>query len=607
MPMQSRYAWKANSRRISRRLLLKVGAVPIVGLSAGSALGVLRSQAGRYALPGTFIGSVDISGLSQAEAAALVQTQWQDYIHNPVVLGHDEATWQPSANDIGIIVDIEEALRKIYATERRRMWLWFLSFNSPNQVSMPVYLDPLVALQFLNAIAEHIDRPPVNYLLERQADNVSVQPGSDGKWLDREATLRLMKLPEDPPLRQQIELPVLTLVPPITLQEAEEVKSIFERLVLHGLRFELAGDAWQVPGSTLASWLNILQGPEQGRLELKGAPEMLQGWLNQVSTEATRPAKNARLSVLNGDVTLAAPAEMGYETNTDSLIATAQAAIQQGVTALYLPAEVREPIYTAANMHDWGFDNVIAEGTSLFAGSPPERVHNIALAARDLHGFVVPPGEMFSFLQTLGPITREDGYQSSLVILGDQTVPGVGGGVCQVSTTMFRAAFWAGLPIEERNQHSYRVSYYERDGSPPGFDAAVYDPGVDLKFVNDSEHPILIQTHVDEEEMTLKFVMHGRSTKRWVRMLPAIAKNWVEHGPPLPDKIDPELPLGERLQIEWAADGVETEIHREVVEDGNSRFDHFKSRYRPWQERWVLGTRIVPPDQQLPQLPQQPG
>ena len=245
-------------------------------------------------------------------------------------------------------------------------------------------------------------------------------------------------------------------------------------------------------------------------------------------------------------------------------------------------------------MRDWGFENLLAEGASLFANSPPERAHNIALAAHKLHGFVIPPGETFSFLETLGPITRDDGYQSSLVIFGDQTVPGVGGGVCQVSTTMFRAAFWAGLPITERNQHSYRVGYYERDGSPPGFDAAVYDPGVDLKFVNDSEHPILIQTHVDEAAMTLKFALHGRSIGRWVRMLPAVATNWVKHGPPLPDKLDPDLPMGQRLQVEWAVDGVYTEIQREVVQDGNSRFDQFKSRYRPWQERWVVGTKVVP-------------
>ena len=334
-----------------------------------------------------------------------------------------------------------------------------------------------------------------------------------------------------------------------------------------------------------------------------GDPEMLREWLDQVAVEATRPALNARFTVRDKIVHLAVPAEQGYQTDSDVLLATAQAAIEQGITALYLPAEVQEPTYTAQNMHNWGFENVIAEGTSLFAGSPPERAHNIAHAASKLHGYVISPGEMFSFLSVLGPITREDGYQSSLIIFGDQTVPGVGGGVCQVSTTMFRAAFWAGLPIMERNQHSYRVGYYERDGSPPGFDAAVYDPGVDLKFVNDSEHPILIQTHVDEKSMELKFVFHGQDINRWVRMLPAVAKNWVEHGPPLPDKEDPELPLGERLQVEWAVDGVDAEIHREIVIDGKSQFDRFRSRYRPWRERWLVGTKIVPPEEQIGSAP----
>ena len=594
MPMQSRYAWKASTRRVSRRLIVKAAAVPLAGLVGGSAYGVVRSQGGRYALPGTFVGSVDISGLSVAEANTRLDSQWRDYIRNPVVFGHDESTWAPSAAEIGIIVDLEGALRAAYASERRRMWLWFLGLSSRNQVDLPVRLDPLVALNFLNAIAVQIDRPPVNSLLERQANQVRVLAGSEGKWLDREATLRMLTLPSDPPFRQVIDLPVDTLVPPITLQKAEETKSIFERLVAQGLRFELAGDSWQVPGDSLTSWLQIYQDPDQGRLEVMGDTKMLQDWLGQVAVEAARPPKNARFTVTDDDVTLAAPAAVGYQTDGEILFATAQAAIQQGVTALYLPANVEEPVYTVHNMRDWGFENLLAEGASLFANSPPERAHNIALAAHKLHGFVIPPGETFSFLETLGPITRDDGYQSSLVIFGDQTVPGVGGGVCQVSTTMFRAAFWAGLPITERNQHSYRVGYYERDGSPPGFDAAVYDPGVDLKFVNDSEHPILIQTHVDEAAMTLKFALHGRSIGRWVRMLPAVATNWVKHGPPLPDKLDPDLPMGQRLQVEWAVDGVYTEIQREVVQDGNSRFDQFKSRYRPWQERWVVGTKVVP-------------
>ena len=607
MPMQSRYAWKASSRSISRRLVLKVAAVPVVGMVTGSAYGVIRSQLGRYALPGTFIGSVDISGLSVDEASAQVEAQWQDYLRNPVVFGHEEATWAPSATEIGLIVQINKAIRTAFALERRRMWLWFLGLSSRNQVDLPIFLDSTVALGFLGAVANHIDRPPINSLLERQADRVRVVPGAEGKRLDREATLGLMKLPTDPPQLQVIELPVVSLTPPITLQMAERTKSVFEKLVTQGLRFELDGDGWEVPGSMLKSWIQIYQDPEQGRLAIMGEQEMLQNWLARVAVEATRPPLNARFTVREKSVHLDVPAKQGYQTDSDVLIATAQAAIEQGVTALYLPAEVREPVYTADNMHNWGFEEVIAEGTSLFAGSPPERAHNIALAASKLHGYVIPPGETFSFLSVLGPITRGGGYQSSLIIFGDQTVPGVGGGVCQVSTTMFRAAFWAGLPITERNQHSYRVGYYERDGSPPGFDAAVYDPGVDLKFVNDSEHPILIQTHVDKEAMELKFVFHGRSPDRWVRMLPAVAKNWVKHGPPLPDKVDPDLPLGERLQVEWAVDGVDAEIHREIVVAGDSQYDQFRSRYRPWRERWLVGTKTVPPGEQPDSAPQLPG
>ncbi len=599
MSMRSRYAWKTRSHRIPRRLLLKVAAVPVAGVVGGSAFGVLRSQAARYALPGTFIGSVDISGLSMAEANALVSAQWQDYLHNPVVFGYEENTWTPTANDIGLIVEIEGAIRDAFARERRRMWYWFLGLSSRNHIELPILLNSTVALNFLNAIAEQIDRPPMSSTLDRQADQVRVVPGADGKRLDREATLGLMKLPSDPPQRQTVNLPVLTLVPPITLQMAEETKSVFDKLVAQGLRFELAGDGWEVPGNALTSWLQIHQDPEERRLAVMGDPDMLRDWLDQVAVEATRPPQNARFTVRDEEVHLTVPAEQGYQTDSDVLLATAQAAIEQGITALYLPAEVQEPAYTAQNMHNWGFENVIAEGVSLFAGSPPERAHNIAHAASKLHGYVIPPGETFSFLSVLGPITREDGYQSSLIIFGDQTVPGVGGGVCQVSTTMFRAAFWAGLPITERNQHSYRVGYYERDGSPPGFDAAVYDPGVDLKFVNDSEHPILIQTHVDEKTMELKFVFHGQSINRWVRMLPAVAKNWVEHGPPLPDKEDPDLPLGERLQIEWAVDGVYAEIHREVVIEGKPHLDQFRSRYRPNREGWLVGTKIVPPEEQI--------
>jgi vancomycin resistance protein YoaR len=169
-------------------------------------------------------------------------------------------------------------------------------------------------------------------------------------------------------------------------------------------------------------------------------------------------------------------------------------------------------------------------------------------------------------------------------------VPGIGGGVCQVSTTAFRAAFYAGLPIVERHQHTYRVSYYEQDGSPTGFDAAVYSPGVDLKFRNDTEGAILIQTSVDTASSTLTFRFFGTPNAREVK-LAASKANEVKAGPRLPDGTDPKLPQGQRKQVEWASDGADATIRRTITEDGQVvGNDSFFSRYTPWREKWVVGT-----------------
>lgn len=248
------------------------------------------------------------------------------------------------------------------------------------------------------------------------------------------------------------------------------------------------------------------------------------------------------------------------------------------------------PVEFDAAVVERRFKNVIAEGTSEFTGSPDARVHNIVTAASNIHGYVIQPGETFSFLKALGPITRQAGFQTSLIIWGDKTIWGIGGGVCQVSTTVFRAAFWAGLPIPERHQHTYRVKYYELDGSPPGFDATIYSPWFDLKFVNDTEHPILIQALVDEQAMKLTITLSGRELNRTVEMLPAIEKNVEPPGPPLPDLPDGSLPRGVRLQVEWAVDGVETGILRQVVQGESTRIDEFWSEFTPWRERWAVGT-----------------
>ncbi len=158
------------------------------------------------------------------------------------------------------------------------------------------------------------------------------------------------------------------------------------------------------------------------------------------------------------------------------------------------------------------FKDLLGKGESNFAGSPPNRIHNIKTAIKKFHGLILKPEEEFSFTTLLGPVDEESGYKEELVIKQNKTIPEFGGGVCQVSTTMFRAALNAGFKITERHNHAYPVQYY----SPQGTDATVYIPSPDLRFINDSPDFVLIQAKI--EKTILTFELWGKSDGRQVEI-----------------------------------------------------------------------------------------
>jgi len=229
---------------------------------------------------------------------------------------------------------------------------------------------------------------------------------------------------------------------------------------------------------------------------------------------------------------------------------------------------------------------LISEGQSGFWGSKAARVQNIRVATSRFNGVVAPAGEVFSFVGSLGPVNVANGYSESLVIYGDRTLLGPGGGVCQVSTTFFRAAFWGGFPIIERHPHSYRIAYYE---PPLGLDAAVFSPVVDVKFLNDTDTPILILTECDEANAKLYFRFYGKPTGRQVTLEGPITSNPVPAGEPIYEQ-DPTLAPGERVQVETAHDGLDVTLYR-VVKQGDTILskDKFFSRYMPWPARYLVG------------------
>lgn len=256
----------------------------------------------------------------------------------------------------------------------------------------------------------------------------------------------------------------------------------------------------------------------------------------------------------------------------------------------HVPIKVVEPKITTEKVNSLGIKELIGTGTSLYAGSIESRMYNVTLAASRMNGVLVAPGETFSFVKTIGDVSSFTGYKQAYIIENGKTVLGDGGGVCQVSTTLFRAALNAGLPITERHAHAYRVHYYEED-SGPGLDATVYVPSVDFKFKNDTNHYILVQSVVEPSEPRLTFYFYGTKDGREI----TISEPIITSQTPAPEPLyqdDPTLPKGTVKQIDFAAAGAKTYFTRQVVKSGKTIIDEkFVSNFRPWQAVFLRGTK----------------
>lgn len=225
-----------------------------------------------------------------------------------------------------------------------------------------------------------------------------------------------------------------------------------------------------------------------------------------------------------GEIEFTGVAQLGREIDQENLRKQIELALATKELEVAIPFEIIPATPLAdVNLKKQGFQELIASAETNYAGSPPNRQHNIKIGAEKFNGFILEPNTEFSFLAELGPITTQAGYRSELIIKQNKIIPELGGGICQVSTTIFRAALAAGLPITSQKPHSLKVSYYY----PPGLDSTIYPGIVDLKFVNDTGYPILFQLAVladerlrvnffglttDDREVTLKgpFYLNGQ-------------------------------------------------------------------------------------------------
>ena len=236
-----------------------------------------------------------------------------------------------------------------------------------------------------------------------------------------------------------------------------------------------------------------------------------------------------------------------------------------------------------------GITELVVQKTTYFYGSTAARRQNVQVASSNFHGLVIPPGGIFSFNEWLGDVSVEEGYEEALIIVGNQTITGVGGGVCQVATTAFQTAFYGGYPIMERVEHAYRVGYYE-EGEGPGLDATVYSPIVDFRFKNDTPYYLLIETYVNPGNSTLTWKFYSTSMNRRVVKDGPYVKNQTPP-PPAIYRANSNLTRGQIRQVDYAISGADVYVYRTVYQDDQIIIDHeeYHSHYVPWADQYEVG------------------
>ena len=361
-----------------------------------------------------------------------------------------------------------------------------------------------------------------------------------------------------------------------------------------------------LPQEELAKWLRVEQVTEtDGRVKhrIQVDENAARNWLAQFGATIYRRPENARY-YFNDDtreLVLVAPHVNGRELDVEATLQRFIAQINSDNHAVPLIVKEITPLaHSGATAVELGITELITETTTWFYGSSDARKHNIARAAANFYGVVVAPGEEFSFNRYLGSISESDGYEVGLIIIGGRTIQGVGGGVCQVSTTLYQTAFWAGFPIVERWEHGYMVGYYN-DGEGPGMDATVFSPLVDFRFINNTPHHLLIENYYNEEFESLTFKFYSTSLGRRVEKDEPIFENVT----PAPTEdiweFDDQVAEGTVEQFDYATEGARVTVARRVFNADDQLIDEdtFVSNYIPWPNVYRYGPGVEEGDYSL--------
>lgn len=540
---------------------------------------------------GVQVGSLDVGGMLRSTAAQAITEAVTERAATPVNLTVEGESWDVSAESIGLSVDATGLASAAHRVGRGD----FLEVVSGRaratfgHVTVPLVLacneDSIE--QLVESINASIAQPPEDAAVVVEGASVTRVPPADGHGVDadeaQDAILDAFLSDE-----RAASVGLVTLKPAIDEARAEDAFEAARSMVSAPLELYYEDKTWTVEPATIGGWIGFhsVESTDGPLLEAYIVSAEVSSTILPLVAEVGRPAKDASFNTSAGAVTIV-PAEDGLSADAEDLTTRLQAVLTgTGERRTELTMRRVEADLTTEEAKGFGIVERISTFTTEYSSSNKPRVNNIHTLADALDATLLGPGETFSFNGTVGERTAAKGYEEAAAIVNGKLVPQLGGGICQLNTTLFNAVFFSGLPVVERRNHSQYISHY-----PKGRDATVSWGGPDFKFKNDTPNWILIATGYTNSSVTIS--IYGTDPGYEVAYETGPWTNLTN--PPVREVKDPKLPVGTRVIDERGASGRTIVVTRIVTKGGAEiRRDTFKSVYRPTEEVVRVGTMPAP-------------
>lgn len=560
-------------------------------------------------LPNVYLGSSELTGMTQDEVLNEIQQKYEQFITNGIAIEVNGTTQTLSlerdgASDPDLIIpyintNLNNLAIDIMEAGRQHAFGPFLQLILETNVEAEIdLLEELLIEEIEDEFIEYTTLPvETSYEFTKTQDGweVKVEEGAIGTELAIDEFLE--KLNEDATDFEidSILLDIVSSQNPLTFSEAFEI-SEEAILALSKAPYKLVytdpetkiNYSYRITDTELSTWLE--PGMKNGEPALTLSGEQTEAFLQELKEDIDRIPVNARFSLTNGTVSEFLASRNGREVLIEETLDNLLAVLTNtDKTEANIAVNITEPEIRTSEVNDLGIEEILGVGVSDFSGSPTNRVKNILHGANKLNGLLIAPGESISLVESLKPFTIEDGYLPELVIKGDEIKPEVGGGLCQIGTTAFRAVMNSGLRVDQRRNHSLVVRYYNDPlNGNPGTDATLYDPAPDFVFTNDTEHHVLLMTDVDTTNQQLIFTFWGKSDGRKGYYTPPTVEQWIPYGETQYTETN-SLPAGE-TRCQDPHTGAVTSFDY-VVErpNGTVHRETFASRYRALPRICLVG------------------